>query len=99
MVSTTVEPFDGVVPVAVAAGNHHAVGAAVVGDQAVGSGQHGVERILKAQQAVAVPVDAADDVGRQRPAGILARIWRSAPTSGNLVMIASATAGSTARAR
>ncbi len=67
-------PVDRVVPVAVAAGDHHAVGAAVIGDRPVGAGQRGVQRILESEQAVAVPVDAADDVGRQRSAGILAQV-------------------------
>ena len=61
-------------PVAVTAGDDDAVGSAVVGDRAVGSGQHRIQRLLQPQQPVPVPVDAADDVGRQRPAGVLAQI-------------------------
>src|SRR5262249_62400608 len=61
-------------PVAVAAGNDHAVGPAVVSDRAVGSGQYGVQGVLKPEQPMSVPVDAADDVGRQRSARILAQI-------------------------
>ena len=67
-------PVDRVVAVAVAAGDHHAVGAAVVGDRAVGARQLRVERILEAEQPVAVPVDAADDVRGQRPARVLADV-------------------------
>ena len=65
---------DRLVPVAVAARDDDAVGPAVVGDRAVGSGQRGVQRLLEAQQPVAVPVDAADDVGRQRSARILPEV-------------------------
>ena len=65
---------DRLVLIAVAAGDHHAVGAAVVGDGAVGAGQLGVHGILQPEQTVAVPVDSADDVGRQRSAGILAQV-------------------------
>ena len=91
---------DRVVAVAVAAGDHHAVGAAVVGDRTVGAGQHGVQRVLEAEQPVAVPVDAADDVGRQRAARVLAQVLAfGRRPRGTSSMIASAIAGSTARAR
>ena len=62
------------VAVAVAARDHHPVGTAVVGDRAVGAGQHRIHRVLQAQQSVAVPVDATDHVGRQRTTGILAQV-------------------------
>src|SRR5690606_4087399 len=62
------------VPVAVAARDHHAVGAAIVGDRTVGAGQHRVQGVLQPEQPVAVPVDAADDVGGQRSARILPQI-------------------------
>ena len=76
---------DGGVPVAVAAGNHHAVGAAVVGDRPVGAGQRGVQRVLEAEQPVAVPVDAADDVGRQRSTRILAQVLAFGADLGELL--------------
>ena len=62
---------DRVVAVAVAAGDHHAVGAAVVGDRSVGARELRVQRVLEAEQSVAVPVDAADDVGGQRATRVL----------------------------
>ena len=76
---------DRVVPVAVAAGDHHAVGAAVVGHRPVGAGQRGVQRVLEAEQPVAVPVDAADDVGRQRSARILAQVLALGADLGELL--------------
>ncbi len=72
MVSWTVGAVDRLMLVAVAARDHHTVGAAVVGDRAVGAGQFGVHGIFQTQQTVSVPVDSADDVGRQRPARVLA---------------------------
>ena len=61
-------------PVAVAARDDDPVRAAVVGDRSVGAGKNAVHRIFEPEQAVAVPIDAADDVGRERAARVLAQI-------------------------
>lgn len=87
-----------VMTVAVAAGDHHPVGAAVAELPGIGAGQQIPSsppgRADRGRPVVPPTIFAASD-----PPGYWRMSWRSDPTSGNFFEIAAATAGSTARAR